>query len=514
MEIQGAKAAIIIQPTFTYEGFLADGGEMGALTRAYAWSESPLGLPQSWPQVLKTTVRLLLTSRHPMFIWWGPDLIQFYNDSYASTMGPERHPKALGQHGRECWEEIWDIIGPQIVAVQSGAGATWNEQQLVPVTRHGRREDVWWTYGYSPIEEDGVVRGVLVICNDVTEEVKARERAKDASERLSEMFQQAPGFMAMLRQPEHIFEFVNNSYLELIGNPPDVIGKSVREVLPEVEGQGFFELLDDAFITGEAFEGHGLSISLQRARPGGTEQRFVDFIFQPIRDGLGSVTGIFVEGYDVTERHLAEEQQQLLLGELNHRVKNLFAIAGGMVSLSARSALTPQDMATSLRGRLDALARANDLIHPGLLGLTAQAHTDGTTFDALVRAVLLPYFDGIAQKGERVTLCGPHLLISGAAVTSLALVLHETATNAAKYGALSTENGEVEVVWVVSDGQLHVRWQETHGPEISKRPRQSGFGTQLINRTIVSQLQGTLQYDFAADGLRLEFVVALERVTV
>ena len=89
-----------------------------------------------------------------MFIWWGPQLIQFYNDAYRQTMGPERHPSALGQGGRECWAEIWHIIGPQIEQVMSGGGATWHENQLVPVTRHGRLEQVYWTYGFSPIDED------------------------------------------------------------------------------------------------------------------------------------------------------------------------------------------------------------------------------------------------------------------------------------------------------------------------------------------------------------------------
>src|SRR4051794_13142548 len=106
-------------------GFLADGGEMGVLTRAYPWETTILGPPEGWPQSLRTSVRLLLNTRHPMFIWWGPELIQFYNDAYRLTMGPERHPRALGQRGRECWEEIWEIIGPQIQFVMEGRGATW-----------------------------------------------------------------------------------------------------------------------------------------------------------------------------------------------------------------------------------------------------------------------------------------------------------------------------------------------------------------------------------------------------
>ncbi len=155
--------------------FLAGGGEMGALTRAFDWSKTSAGSPETWPQSLRVTVRLVLTSRHPMFIWWGPNLIQFYNDAYRETMGPERHPSALGANGRECWAEIWDIIGPQIEYVMSGKGATWNEDQLVPVTRHGRREDVWWTYSFGPIDLEGKVGGVLVVCRDVTSEHTARE---------------------------------------------------------------------------------------------------------------------------------------------------------------------------------------------------------------------------------------------------------------------------------------------------------------------------------------------------
>ena len=164
--------------------FLAAGGEMGALTRAFDWSKTSLGSPETWPQSLRVTVRLVLTSRHPMFIWWGPELIQFYNDAYRETMGPERHPSALGARGRDCWDEIWDIIGPQIEHVMAGHGATWHEDQLVPVTRHGRREDVWWTYSFGPIDFEGQVGGVLVVCKDVTSEHRAREALNLINEEL------------------------------------------------------------------------------------------------------------------------------------------------------------------------------------------------------------------------------------------------------------------------------------------------------------------------------------------
>jgi signal transduction histidine kinase len=164
--------------------FLAGGGELGALMRAHDWTATPLGPLSNWPDSLKTTLRLLLTTNHPMFIFWGAELLQFYNDAYRRTMGPERHPSALGGRGRECWDEVWPIIGPQIEFVMTGRGATWHESQLVPVTRHGKREDVWWTYSYSPIEDAFGVRGVLVVCNDVTQQVRAEEALRQLAAHL------------------------------------------------------------------------------------------------------------------------------------------------------------------------------------------------------------------------------------------------------------------------------------------------------------------------------------------
>jgi len=184
----------------TSADFLAGGGEMGALTRAYDWSASPLGEPGTWPQSLRTAVRILLNTNHPMLIWWGPQLIQFYNDAYRQTMGPERHPNALGQGGRECWAEIWDIIGPQIEQVMSGGGATWHENQLVPVTRHGRLEQVYWTYGYSPIDEDDGIGGVLVVCRDVTKEYLAATALRQSEERFRKLADQLADLNATLAQ--------------------------------------------------------------------------------------------------------------------------------------------------------------------------------------------------------------------------------------------------------------------------------------------------------------------------
>ena len=343
--------------------FLSNGGELGALMRVRDWSDGPLGPTDSWPPLLKSTIRLILTSSHPMFLWWGPDLIQFYNDAYSQTMGAERHPFALGQPGRQCWEEIWPIIGPQIDKVMAGAGSTWNEDQLVPVTRHGRREDVWWTYGYSPIEDQDGVQGVLVVCNDVTmqhrakreleqmntallEQIRQRELAQQhqaiqtsqrlqaehdlhlqreaEGERLRALFEQAHGFMCILRGPEHVFEFANAAYLRLVGER-DLIGKPVREALPEVEGQGFFDLLDGVYRSGEAFKAVDLQVTLQRDGERQPSPAYLDFVYQPIQIG-GKVSGIFVQGFDATERTIARQALQRSETRLREGMK-----AAGMV---------------------------------------------------------------------------------------------------------------------------------------------------------------------------------------
>ena len=159
--------------------FLAGGGAMGERIRAYPWARTSLGDPQFWPRGLRTAVRVLLTTHHPIFILWGPELICFYNDAYSHSLGPEKHPAILGAPGREAWEETWHIVGAQFEQVMRGGGATWHENQLVPMIRHGGLQDVYWTYSYSPIDEpDSLhgVGGVLVICNETTAQVLAERR--------------------------------------------------------------------------------------------------------------------------------------------------------------------------------------------------------------------------------------------------------------------------------------------------------------------------------------------------
>ena len=153
---------------------------MSALTRQHNWSTTAVGTPDGWPQSLRTILSVMLTARFPMFLWWGPDLIQFYNDAYRPSLGVTgKHPTALGQRGEDCWPEIWPTIKPLIDEVMAGGEATWNEDQLIPIFRNGQIENVYWTYSYSPVSDGvGSVAGVLVICQETTHQVIASREEK------------------------------------------------------------------------------------------------------------------------------------------------------------------------------------------------------------------------------------------------------------------------------------------------------------------------------------------------
>ena len=157
--------------------FLSGGGKMGELIRSFDWSKTAVGSSDKWPQSLLTTISILLNSKFPMFLWWGEDLIQFYNDAYRPSLGNDgKHPTALGQKGEDCWPEIWLVIKPMIDQVLNGGEATWNENQLIPIYRNGKLEEINWTFGYSPVKiENGEIGGVLVTVIETTEKVKTEK---------------------------------------------------------------------------------------------------------------------------------------------------------------------------------------------------------------------------------------------------------------------------------------------------------------------------------------------------
>ena len=326
-------------------------GEMAELTRGYDWSQTSIGPIETWPGVLLNAVNILLNSRHPMFLWWGDDLIQFYNDAYRPSLGGDKHPKALGQKGQECWPEIWPIIFPQIDAVVKRAEASWHVDQLVPINRDGKLEDVYWTYGYSPVyTSTGEIGGTLVVCTETTSSVFARRQAQFERERLSDLFEQAPAFFAVLRGQHHVFEMVNRSYQQLIGHR-NVLGRTLRDAVPEAEEQGFLALLNEVYQTGKPHVGRGTPIHLARTPNHPLELRYLDFVYQPKREPDGSISGVIVLGVDVTE---AKRSEQILLqseklnavgrlaSSIAHEINNPLEAVTNLIYLAQNAAVNPE----------------------------------------------------------------------------------------------------------------------------------------------------------------------------
>ena len=289
--------------------FLQDGGEMGALTRAFDWRSVGLGNPDAWPQALKTTVGIILHSDFPMFLWWGDDMIQFYNDAYRPSLGEEgKHPKALGQRGVECWPEIWPIIYPLIEQVRTVNKSFYLEDQLIPIFRNGKLEDVYWTFTYSSVMGDeGTIDGVLVICNETTKKVNTLKQLKKSQTSLAlseanlrNIILQAPVAMCILKGPKHVVEIANDRMYELWGGSrEDIMGKPIFDSLVDARYEGFEAIMDKVYKTGETYVAYGAPVTLFRNER--KELVYVHFVYEAFRDGYGSISGVMAVAIEVTK---------------------------------------------------------------------------------------------------------------------------------------------------------------------------------------------------------------------
>ena len=289
---------------------------MGSRIRAFEWSGTPLGRPSDWPQALKTLVNLLLASKQPMFLGWGRDRTWLYNDAFTPILG-RKHPAALGRPSMEVWAEAREILEPMFARVFAGEPVSIEDFSL-GLDRQGRIERS--AFRVRLRGEDGSVQGLFGACIETTARILAERRQADAMERQRRQFQRAPGFIAILGGPEHIFEFVNEAYIRVVGER-EYLGKTVRQAVPEVEAQGFLELLDCVFRTGERYIAHQTPVSLVRKAGGSPERRYLDFVYEPILDENNRVSGIFIEGFDVTESYQAQQKLRELNETLEQRVE-------------------------------------------------------------------------------------------------------------------------------------------------------------------------------------------------
>jgi PAS domain S-box-containing protein len=353
-------------------------GDMRQLCRALDWSTTPLGPVRQWSPTLRSTVRTAMASPFPINLWCGPELVLIYNDAYRHVLG-SKHPSALGQPGSQVWAEIWDDIAPMFRNIRESDVPVYADDAPFVVHRaHGEDDrdegeaNAWFTFALSPVRDDsGDIVAYLNIVSETTRRVlaerateAARASAERAKARLREVFAQAPSFMAVLRGRNHVFEYANRAYHQLVGQR-DIIGKPVREALPELRGQGFEDLLDSVMETGEPFVGREVPVLLSRRTGSDPEQHYLDFVYYPITEADGSPSGVVAHGSDVTEHVLARNEAQRARAEAEkaNRAKSQFLA----------------NMSHEIRTPINAVIGYTDLLDAGVaeaLGARQQRYID------------------------------------------------------------------------------------------------------------------------------------------
>jgi len=569
------------------------------------WASGPLGPKSEWPSCLRTAVGITLSSQAQIVIFWGPEFVAFYNDSYAPTIG-EKHPHAFGRPAREFWGELWDDLEPLLKRVLRNGETVAVKDRPFYIRRHGYPETVYFDISYSPVsDQDGVVRGVFCVVNETTERVRADTALRGSEERLRAIFAQSAAGIALGDLTGTLIS-VNDRYCQIVGRPrEELIGIRMQDLtfaddLPE--NQRLFERMVE---TGESFEiekryigGDGspvwvsnsvsvirdengkisqataITVDISERRhaqeierhlasmiassndailaidldmritswnaaaeklygysqdeaigqtvlmlvPHGREEeeptilreikagrivepyetqrlrkdgRTVEVLLSvsPIRGSNGRIIGASKTTHDITSRKDAERLKSILVNELHHRVKNILATVIAIARQTIGRDKTNHEDIQAFESRLTSLSKAQDLLVHG-----EGQHADLT---AVVQQAMSPY------PAEVFQISGPNVRLPPRAVVSLSLALHELATNAAKYGALSVPEGRVSISWnyePIANHRLRIVWEEREGPAV-KPPQRRGFGSTLVERLLSAELRGQAKLSYEENGV-------------
>lgn len=554
MSLSENVTAFVAAPKDADLAFLQGGGEMGARIRRYDWSKTVLGPAAAWPRSLKTCIRIMLTSRQPMFVWWGTEMINLYNDAYKDIVGG-KHPQALGQPASEVWREIWDEAGPRARSALHRAEGTYDEALQLIMERNGYREETYYTFSYSPVpNDDGTTGGILCANTDETQRIIGERRLsllRDLATRTWEAntVEQAYALSAecLAANPRDI-PFALIYALDEDKRTATLAGRSGMDAAHPAAPETISADSNASWPIAQSVK-HGVPIVLRDlarfgALPGGAwDTQPAQAVILPIAVGHGSTSAVLIVGcnpyrpYDdsyqgflalvarqiaaavgvasqaaiaidnarlfqsakneLARRHEIEAHQKLLLDELNHRVKNTLATVQAIAMQTLRGA----DMAhrDTFIGRLFALSGQHDLL--------TQDNWEGANLRDVVRRALKPYEE---TQGSRCKVEGPDIRLAPKRALALGMTFHELATNAAKHGALSTGTGEVRVSWEIDRDLLKLRWQETGGPRVSS-PERRGFGRRLIERGLSHELSAQVHLQFPPAGVICEWEMSLQK---
>ncbi len=595
-------------------------GKMLSLINSFDWGATAVGPTRSWPETLRSTVRIMLASPVAMVMLMGEKGVLVYNDAYAVFAGL-RHPQILGQEVAVAWPEIAEFNTAILQRVLAGETLSLEDQKLT-LDRTGVFEDVWLNLHYSPVLDDrGEPIAELVIVAETTKRVMAERALARSEERLSlalnasgivgvwdwdlaadrvsadrrfaEMYGVNPDEAETGAPLEAYLEGIHpedrqqvaDSIAEALeargpyrgeyrlrsadgntrwvlatgtvvvdpdGQPVRIAGvavditehKRAQEKLAESEAkfraiadsmpQMVWSTLPDGYhdyynarwyeftgvpagsTDGEGWNGmfhpedqdrawaawrHSLETGEPyqieyRLRHHSGEYRWTLGRAMPLRDPLGRIVRWFGTCTDIHETKLAAEEREIVAQELSHRIKNIFSVLNGIVSLSARTYPELKPLAETLRERISALGVAHDFVRPH--SAASRPEQVGVTVQGLIETLLRPYRE---TGDERLSITGADASIDDRSATPIALLFHELATNSAKYGALSHRDGRVAVAMSLAEGELAIDWKESGVSVVP--PEREGFGSRLIALSVEGQLSGKLTRLWESDGLRV-----------
>jgi two-component sensor histidine kinase/PAS domain-containing protein len=471
--------------------------KMAALIRAKDWSKTTLGDPACWPSSLTLVVNLLLASGFPMAVRWGPDFILIYNDGYRPILG-DKHPRALGLPFREVWPEVQTQLLSLHESILSGErSAFFQEDLLLRIQRHGSQwEDARFTISYSPIPDDSAatgVGGVLITVVETTNRVLLEETLRKSEER----YQSA---MHLGRIGSWEVDFVKQTR-SWTREGMMLFGIDLPDGLGQIGGQSdeFYQAMfpEDRHLLGEYHammnNQDSFPAEYRILKPDGQIRWLAGYGRVIDRQPNGMAHRVINVATDITERKASEAHQRFLLQELSHRSKNLLTIVQSIANQSLRNSKDQKDFQNSFNGRLSGLAASNDLL--------ARGDWRGSSLRELMEFQLAPFID---LSSPQLEIRGPQIVLAADASQAIGLALHELATNAVKYGALSSSEGRLSVSWAVDQspgaGGLKLDWRERGGPLVIP-PKHKGFGHVVIKRMIEQAVLGSVELDFAKEGL-------------
>ena len=526
--------------------FLQGGGQMGQAIRDFDWTGTSLGAPESWPAPLKTCMRIILSSRQPMWLWWGDEKINFYNDAYLPIIGG-KHPHALGQPARQVWSEIWHQVEERINATMQGE-ATYSEAELLVMHRNGYDEETYYTFSFSPVpDEHGGIGGIICANTDDTDRVIGARRLallREIASRTWEADSVAEAYTlaarALTANPRDLpfallyrleEDGIHASLAASCGIEPGhaaapavialdaalpwpvgaVARTAKRRTVASLEGR--FASLPK----GPWQESPGEAVMLPLAANADSAPRgvlilganpykrqedeafdnFAVLVARQIASAIVNVEAFEAEheraksadvlALEIEHRRRIERHQNQLLDELNHRVKNTLATVQAMAVQTLKG--VDADVRDGFLARLFALSSQHDLL--------TMDNWEGASLEGVVRRALRPW----RQDGRaRFVVEGPPLHLDPKRALALGMVFHELASNAARFGALSNDDGQVHVTWRSVPEGLSFCWREEGGPPVSQ-PARRGFGLRLIEHGLAREISGNVQIRFDPAGV-------------